>query len=63
MSTNMDEEIKRWTAKRKSALVLDIIRDKTTTAEASRDFNLSPTEIESWIEDGNHGMERAQSRH
>ncbi|MCM3582392.1 transposase, partial [Ralstonia pickettii] len=25
MSTKMEEDIKRWTAKRKSALVLDII--------------------------------------
>ncbi len=26
MSTLMDEEIKRWTARRKTALVLDIIQ-------------------------------------
>jgi hypothetical protein len=32
----MDEEIKRWTARRKSALVLEIIQGKTTIAEASR---------------------------
>ncbi|VVE11618.1 transposase [Pandoraea terrae] len=32
----MEEEIKRWTAKRKSALVLDIIQGKTTVAEATR---------------------------
>ena len=36
MSAMMDEEIKRWTARRKSALVLEIIRGKTTVAEASR---------------------------
>ena len=34
MSTLMDEEIKRWTARRKTALVLDIIQGKTTVAEA-----------------------------
>ena len=28
MSTLMDEEIKRWTARRKTALVLDIIQGK-----------------------------------
>jgi hypothetical protein len=28
----MDEEVKRWTAKRKSALVLEIIQGKTTVA-------------------------------
>ena len=32
MSQVMDEEIKRWTARRKSALVLEIIQGKTTVA-------------------------------
>lgn len=35
MSPRMEEDIKRWTAKRKSALVLDIIQGKTTEAEAN----------------------------
>lgn len=39
-------EIQRWTAKRKSALVLEIIQGKTTVAEASRAYDLSPSEIE-----------------
>ena len=34
MSAVMEEEIKRWTARRKSALVLEIIQGKTTVAEA-----------------------------
>ena len=59
MSTKMDEDIKRWTAKRKSALVLDIIQGKTTVAEASRTYDLSPSEVESWVEDGRRGMENA----
>ncbi|AIO69375.1 hypothetical protein DM82_6017 [Burkholderia oklahomensis] len=59
MSTKMDEDIKRWTAKRKSALVLDIIQGKTTVGEASRAYDLSPSEIESWVEDGKRGMENA----
>jgi hypothetical protein len=36
MSVTMDENIKRWTAKRKTALVVEIIQSKTTVAEASR---------------------------
>ena len=36
MSSQMNEENKRWIAKRKSALVLEIIQGKTTVAEASR---------------------------
>lgn len=59
MSMLMDEEIKRWTAKRKSALVLEILQGKTTVAEASRGYDLPPSEIESWIEDGTKGMENA----
>ena len=59
MSMLMDEEIKRWTAKRKSALVLEIIQGKTTVAEASRAYDLPPSEIETWVEDGKKGMENA----
>lgn len=46
MSLMMDESIKRWTAKRKAALVVEIILGKTTVSEASRSFDLSPSEIE-----------------
>ena len=59
MSTLMDEEIKRWTAKRKTALVLEIIQGKTSVAEASRSYDLPPSEIKSWVEDGRKGMENA----
>jgi len=38
MSAAMDEEIKRWTARRKSALVLEIIQGKTTLSEASEQY-------------------------
>ena len=46
MSNVMDEEIKRWTARRKSSLVLDIIQGKTTVAESSRQFDLPPPEVD-----------------
>jgi hypothetical protein len=61
VSTLMDEEIKRWTAKRKTALVLEIriIQGKTSVSEASRTYDLPPSEIESWMEDGRRGMENA----
>lgn len=36
MSEMMEEEIKRWTARRKSALVLEITLGNTTVAAASR---------------------------
>ena len=59
MSETLTDEIKRWTAKRKSALVIEIIQGKTTVAEASRAYDLSPSEIENWVDDGRKGMENA----
>ena len=59
MSIEMDEEIKRWTARRKSALVLDIIQGKSTISESSRQFELPPFEIESWVDQTKSGMENA----
>ena len=59
MSEIMDESIKRWTARRKSALVIEILQGKTTVAEASRSYDLAPSEIESWVDDAKKGMENA----
>ena len=55
----MNEENKRWSAKRKSALVLEIIQGKTTVAEASLQFDLTPSELESWVDQAKAGMENA----
>ena len=59
MSITMDEEIKRWTAKRKTALVMDIIQGKTSVSEAARAFDLAPSEIEEGVNDAKQGMENA----
>ena len=59
MSTMMEDDIKRWTAKRKAALVMEIIQGKTTVAEASRSFDLPPSDIEEWVDDAKKGMEYA----
>ena len=59
MSTMMEDDIKRWTAKRKAALVMEIIQGKTTVAEASRSFDLPPSDIEEWVDDAKKGMENA----
>ena len=59
MSSQMKDEKKRWSAKRKSALVLEIIQGKTTVAEASRQFDLTPSELESWVDQAKEGMENA----
>jgi transposase-like protein len=59
VSVIAEEDFKRWTAKRKAALVMDIVQGKTSIAEASRSFDLPPSEIEEWVEEGKRGMENA----
>lgn len=59
MSTDMKPENRRWAAKRKSALVIDIFKGKTTVSGASRPYDISPSEIEEWIADATGGMENA----
>jgi transposase-like protein len=55
----MEDDINRWTAKRKAALVMDIIQGETTVAEASRSFNLLPSDIEEWVDDAKKDVENA----
>jgi transposase-like protein len=59
VSVIVEEDFKRWTAKRKAALVMDIIQGKTSIAEASRSFDLPPSEIDEWVEEGKRGTENA----
>ena len=59
MSIEMNEEIRRWTARRKAALVMEIIQGTTTVAEASRQHDLTPSEVETWVDDAKRGMENA----
>jgi len=55
----MEEDIKRLRARRKSALMLDIIQGKTTVAEASRTYDSLPSEVEGSVDDGKRGRENA----
>src|SRR3546814_10220650 len=59
MSMKMEDEVKRWTANQKCALVLYIIQCKTTVAEARLSYDLAPSEIENWLDDAKRGMENA----
>lgn len=47
---NNEEVFKRWTAKRKAAVVLDIIKGVTTPAEVARKHGLTVNEVEGWID-------------
>ncbi len=54
-----EPDIKRWTAKRKAALVKELIRGQTMIAEAARQHDLLPSEIEKWVEDAEAAMVNA----
>jgi len=56
---NHEYDIKRWTAKLKAALVMEIIQGKTSISEASRAFDVFPAEIEEWVDEAKRGMENA----
>ena len=47
---NQGGEVKRWTAKRKAALVLSILRGETSIQEAARKHGLTVAEVEDWKE-------------
>ena len=45
---DVPEDVQRWTAKRRVALVLSIVRGETSVAEAARKHGLTVAEIEEW---------------
>lgn len=53
------DQIRCWIARRKSELVLEIIRGKTIVAEAIQTHNSRCSEIEKWFEDGKRGIKSA----
>lgn len=50
MSEENSGEIQRWTAKRRTALVVSILKGETSVAEAARQHGLKVSEIEDWQE-------------
>lgn len=42
------EDIQRWTAKRRAALVMSILRGETTIVEAARKHGLTVADVEHW---------------
>jgi len=49
--------VKRWTARSKAAVVMDIFKGKTTVAEVARQHDLNVSEAEGWIEETQRNME------
>ena len=50
MANEPDDSIQRWTAKRRAALVLSILKGETSVAEAARKHGLTVAEVEDWQE-------------
>ncbi len=42
------EEVRRWTAKRRAALVISLLKGETSVAEAARRHGLKIAEVEEW---------------
>jgi transposase-like protein len=47
---DVPDEVQRWTAKRKAAVVMSIVKGETSAAEAARKHGLTIAEIERWQE-------------
>ena len=59
MANGQDEQLKRWTAKRRAALVMEILRGDTSVAEAARKHGVTVAEVEDWRERFLAGAENA----
>ena len=47
---DVPDEVQRWTAKRKAAVAMSIVKGETSAAEAERKHGLTAAEIERWKE-------------
>jgi len=43
-----EPEFQRWTAKRKSSVVLEVLKGQTTGVEACRKYGIKQSELEEW---------------
>ncbi len=59
MASDAAEPIERWTATRRVALVVSILTDETSVAEAARQHGLTVAEVEDWREKFLLGAEHA----
>ncbi len=59
MGLEAAEPIERWTAKRRVALVVSILKGETSVAEAARQHGLTVAEVDDWREKFLLGAENA----
>jgi transposase-like protein len=53
------EEVRLWTAKRRAALIISLLKGETTAAEAARRHGLKVAEVEEWRDRFLFGAENA----
>lgn len=46
----MGEQLQRWTAKRKADIILQILRQTTTVIDVARQNDLTPSEVQDWVD-------------
>ena len=59
MTEKLPNSIQRWTAQRRAALVLSILKGETSIQEASRQHGLTVAELEEWRDRFVSGAENA----
>ena len=59
MAAEATEPIERWTAKRRVALVVSLLKGETSVADAARTHGLTVAEVEDWREKFLVGAENA----
>ena len=53
------DEVQRWTAKRKTAVILEVLKGQTTGVETCRRYGLKQSELEEWTQAFLEGGENA----
>ena len=59
MADDVVDSAQRWTAKRRTALVLSLLKGETSAAEAARKHGLTVAQVEEWRERFLAGAENA----
>ena len=59
MASEAADPIERWTATRRVALVVSLLKGETSVAEAARKYGLTVAEVEAWREKFLLGAENA----
>jgi len=59
MTPEIPEQVQRWTAKRRVALVLSLLKGETSAQEAARQHGLTVAEVEDWRDKFLLGAENA----